>query len=221
MMFLYTLPPLKKNRTLFFNKNSSMINRDEINRWFDSLITYIRSFAQKKIFFRAVRFVCTVLYFTVGCIAYNYLEGWDTVTALNFSFVTISTVGYGYQSPTNDSSRIFTIFYLLFGIYFIFITISERLTKRFDALVEYAKKTSSAETDQIGSSLKRNRHILLALILAQIVCVFVGALIFNFLQPDWSFISSVYFAIETSTVSWPCINAYFYLLHIYVCIYIT
>ena len=167
-----------------------------------SLISCCRAYAEKNISFRAVKLSCGIfLYFTIGCIVYNYFEGWDIITALNFSFVTISTVGYGYESPTSDNSRIFTIFYMLFGIYFIFCTISELLTKRFDALIEYAKKTSIVGTDEVGSSLRRNRLILLALIVAQIVVVIIGALIFKYLEPDWSLAASIYFAIETSTVS--------------------
>ena len=167
-----------------------------------SLFKYCRSHAEKYIPFRAVRiFFCVILYFIVGCIVYNYFEGWDALTTIKFSFVTMSTVGYGYLSPSSDNCRIFTIFYMLFGVYFVFCTISTCLTERFDALIEYAKKTIAIETDEIGHNLNRNRLILLALIVAQILVVIIGAVIFNYLQPQWSFISSIYFAVETSTVS--------------------
>ena len=167
-----------------------------------SLFKYCRSHAEKYLSFRAVRiFFGVILYFIVGCIVYNYFEGWDTIAAFKFSFVTMSTVGYGYLIPSSDNCRIFTIFYMLFGIYFVFCTISTSLTERFDALIEYAKKTTAIETDEIGHNLNRNRLILLALVVAQILVVIIGAVIFNYLQPQWSFISSIYFAVETSTVS--------------------
>jgi len=52
----------------------------------------------------------------IGTVAYHYLEGWSWTSSLYFTVVTMSTVGYGDLHPTNDGTRLFTIFFILFGV---------------------------------------------------------------------------------------------------------
>ena len=51
-----------------------------------------------------------------GTIVYRWLEGWGWVDSLYFSVVTLTTVGYGDLSPTSSGSKLFTVFYIIFGI---------------------------------------------------------------------------------------------------------
>ena len=51
-----------------------------------------------------------------GAITYHYLMHLSWVDAFYFSTVTLATVGYGDIVPTDDISKIFTIFYMLFGV---------------------------------------------------------------------------------------------------------
>lgn len=136
------------------------------------------------------------VFFLVGCAYYHQVEGWDFGTSLVFQFVTISTVGYGYQYPTTDNSRLFTIFYMLFGIYFIFIAVSAAITAQFESATEYVKQQAKADT--IGQSLRHHRYTLLCIAMSCIVVVIFGGLVFMTLE-DWSFIKGVYFAVQTST----------------------
>ncbi|CAI5442392.1 unnamed protein product [Caenorhabditis angaria] len=41
-----------------------------------------------------------------------------------FEFITISTIGYGNISPTNDASRLFTIFFSIIGIPLLIVTLA-------------------------------------------------------------------------------------------------
>lgn len=43
-------------------------------------------------------------------------EGWNVLDSLYFSVTTLTTVGLGDLTPTNDSSKIFTIIYILVGL---------------------------------------------------------------------------------------------------------
>ncbi len=52
----------------------------------------------------------------LGTVAYRYLEGWSWLDAFYFSFITLTTVGYGDLFPITDAGKIFTIFYILIGI---------------------------------------------------------------------------------------------------------
>jgi hypothetical protein len=67
------------------------------------------------------------LYISLGMLCYSYLERdqetgelWTPVEALYFSVTTISTVGYGDYAPSTDESRIFTAFYMIFGVAVVF-----------------------------------------------------------------------------------------------------
>ena len=51
-----------------------------------------------------------------GTVFYHYFMPLKWVDAVYFSVITITTVGYGDIHPTNDITKIFTIFYVLIGV---------------------------------------------------------------------------------------------------------
>jgi len=51
-----------------------------------------------------------------GTIIYHYLEDWTWIQSLYFVVVTLTTVGYGDIHPTNDVTRLFTVFFILIGV---------------------------------------------------------------------------------------------------------
>jgi len=57
---------------------------------------------------------------TIGTLFYNIFEGWDLLDSLYFTVMTLTTVGYGDMVPTYTVSKIFTIFYVLGGVYMMF-----------------------------------------------------------------------------------------------------
>ena len=52
----------------------------------------------------------------VATIVYRLLEEWSWVDSLYFSVVAVTTVGFGDLAPTSDSSKLFTVVYVLCGI---------------------------------------------------------------------------------------------------------
>jgi voltage-gated potassium channel len=52
----------------------------------------------------------------IGVMFYVNVEHWSVVDAIYFSVVTLGTVGYGDITPTTDVGKIFTVFYILFGL---------------------------------------------------------------------------------------------------------
>lgn len=51
-----------------------------------------------------------------GTVFYHYFMPLKWLDAIYFSVITITTVGYGDIHPTNDITKIFTIFYVLIGV---------------------------------------------------------------------------------------------------------
>jgi len=52
----------------------------------------------------------------IGTIVYHRLEDWTWIESFYFTVVTLATVGYGDLHPTNEASRLFTAFFILFGV---------------------------------------------------------------------------------------------------------
>lgn len=65
-----------------------------------------------------------------GMIFYHYVEGFSWVDAYYFCVVTLATVGYGDIVPHTDLGKIFTTFYIIFGVGLLatFITYNFRRT---------------------------------------------------------------------------------------------
>jgi hypothetical protein len=87
---------------------------------------------------------------------------------------------------------------MLIGIYFIFFTISNAISAHFDAAGEYIKER--VKSQDLGTSFNQQRYVLGCTVVSIFLCIFIGAAIFQSLE-GWDFITSVYFAMETSTVS--------------------
>jgi voltage-gated potassium channel len=51
-----------------------------------------------------------------GTVFYHFFMPLKWIDAIYFSVITITTVGYGDIHPTNDITKIFTIFYVLIGV---------------------------------------------------------------------------------------------------------
>jgi hypothetical protein len=54
-----------------------------------------------------------------GTVFYTVVEEWSVLDALYFTVITLTTIGYGDLHPTNDLSKIFTIFFVFAGVSFI------------------------------------------------------------------------------------------------------
>ncbi len=147
---------------------------------------------------RAIKCLLFFLYFLVGCIFYHHYEGWSVYKTISFSIVTMCTVGYGYRHPTSDESRLFTIFYLIIGVYIVYFYIAKEITKRFANAL--ASSQILTEPDTVGKEYSYHRRMLAINILLLAMTVFFGALIIHGIETDWTFIESLFFSVETTSV---------------------
>ncbi|MEP1033087.1 potassium channel family protein [Ekhidna sp.] len=51
-----------------------------------------------------------------GTFMYHELEGWSYLDAFYFSFITLTTIGFGDFAPQTDAGKVFTIIYILIGV---------------------------------------------------------------------------------------------------------
>jgi len=60
--------------------------------------------------------ITTIIVICIGMVVYHFLEGWSWLDSLYFSFITLTTVGFGDFAPQTDGGKIFTILYIVVGI---------------------------------------------------------------------------------------------------------
>jgi hypothetical protein len=60
--------------------------------------------------------IVAVLVISIGVVFYVRVEGWSLLDAIYFCIVTLGTVGFGDITPTTDLGKVFTIFYVIFGL---------------------------------------------------------------------------------------------------------
>lgn len=68
--------------------------------------------------------ILALLTLMTGTFFYRWSEGWGLVDALDFSVVTLTTIGYGDLVPTTTGAKLFTIMCSLIGIGIIAVFIT-------------------------------------------------------------------------------------------------
>lgn len=65
-----------------------------------------------------------VLLLGIGTVFYHFVEDLRWLDSVYFCVVTLATVGYGDITPKTDIGKVFTIFYILFGVAVIAASLS-------------------------------------------------------------------------------------------------
>ena len=113
-----------------------------------------------------------------------------------FTILNDVLAGFGYHTPSDDNSRLFTILVMIVGIFVIFGGISTALMNRLDDFKK-KRKLQLSDTGEVFKDLQRRFHVNLFAIFASL---FLAAGILVGLE-DWSFAKALYFAVQTATVS--------------------
>lgn len=146
-----------------------------------------------------VRAFMIALYFGLCVLYYKKAEHWSVTDSVLFVIVTASTVGYGNPHPTNESSRVFTIFLMMFGVLVIFSSMSGLLN---GGIMKLNKFLAYRVTSQLKRTELLFQRRLTFSIVWLVLCVFIGAGIFTALE-GWSYITALYFVMQTIMVSKP------------------
>lgn len=68
-------------------------------------------------------------YIVFGAVVYHFIERLSWLNAFYYVVVTLSTVGYGDITPKTNGGKLFTIFFIIFGIA-IFSTLITNIVTR-------------------------------------------------------------------------------------------
>eukprot|EP00598_Pedospumella_elongata_P004003 CAMPEP_0184982700 /NCGR_PEP_ID=MMETSP1098-20130426/12127_1 /TAXON_ID=89044 /ORGANISM="Spumella elongata, Strain CCAP 955/1" /LENGTH=377 /DNA_ID=CAMNT_0027506441 /DNA_START=250 /DNA_END=1383 /DNA_ORIENTATION=+ len=108
----------------------------------------------------------------------------------------MSSVGYGYDIPSDDNSRMFTIFVMIFGIFGVYGAINSVVATRLAALNKAQhKKQAHLDSAQI---YKRHHRRLIINFFGILASLFGAAGLFALVE-DWTFVRGLYFAVQTAT----------------------
>lgn len=165
-----------------------------------SILDFLRKEAQNT---TKIKFLLVIIYYIVGILFYGHYEDWTLIQRLYFITVSYTTVGYGDFSPTSDAAKIFTIFYALIGIAFIFSFIAGYTGQ---IITQYQQKALE-ELDENTNDLK-SPHVskIVLSILMILFMVLIGSLFFGF-NEDWTAVDSVYYCfISTMTIGYGDMN---------------
>lgn len=84
----------------------------------------------------------------IGVIFYHFVEGLNLIDAFYFCVITLTTVGYGDIVPTTDIGKLFTAFYVLFGVGIIASIANYILHRTMVARAHRAARHNSAPQDK-------------------------------------------------------------------------
>jgi len=131
-----------------------------------------------------------LVYLAVGTTVYQWREGWSFWNSLYFCIISLLTVGYGDLSPTNNSMKLFTVFFIYIGLSFVAGTVG--------LLVGRTLATVTENDDVMTQKWGMSRNVREVLWAAMLITVLgsVGT-IFYYFNEELSFVDAFYFSMIT------------------------
>lgn len=99
--------------------------------------------------------ICAII--AISTVTFHILEGWRVLDAFYYSVVTITTVGYGDLTPTQDASKVAASMLILLSIPLMFFIIGIAA----DSVFNEMKRSSDAEErrrERIRAAARRRRR---------------------------------------------------------------
>lgn len=126
--------------------------------------------------------LCGLLaYFVLGAIFYPIEEEWGVGDTIYFSFVVMTTVGYGDLLPSSNGSKIFTCFFVLFALAIASVSLASVLNAVVMKVLQEKNKTGIF--DERGQQRKRRKRFLGAF-LAFLIVLLIGTIVYA-VGMDW------------------------------------
>lgn len=152
-----------------------------------------------KHWFSFTKILIFVSYYAVGVVYYSQTEGWGITDCIYFTTVTVSTVGYGYFHPTNDDTKLFTVFFIIYGLFFV-LPIANVFAVRIGLkiqgkVLEWMKRWPLInEHPWFNHNMNRGAISILFIV----ACLVLGVVVYS-VNEGWSFSNALYFTVVTMT----------------------
>ena len=82
-----------------------------------------------------------VLFFVINDIVYKHIlndaNSWSNLDVIYYVVTTVTTVGYGDYYPTSNAGKIYTIFFILTGLFVVFGGFSELITDKLEVIEKF------------------------------------------------------------------------------------
>jgi len=118
-----------------------------------------------------------------GIVFYTIEEDWGVGDAIYFSFVVMTTVGYGDLLPSSDGSKIFTCAYVLIALAIASVALASVMNAIVMRALQSKKKKKTGIFDEHGQLWKRRKRFFGALLAFSFV-ILLGTIVYG-AGMDW------------------------------------
>jgi hypothetical protein len=136
----------------------------------------------------------------------NYVPKWIFGgESIFFTFTLLSTIGYGHLVPSTQSSKVFTIFYIVFGVP-LTLTLLSAIVEHLVELIDDSKRNIPVQVSHVGLECNPYKiyYIKLACIgfvLVVFVYILPAFILSSYTESKWSFLDAVYYCyISVATI---------------------
>lgn len=216
--------PLRKTRSLLAGLEDDTTSHEHTVVQPKQTVT-VSSFAQASLRLSKLEALSALGLMLVASTAfYTLCAEWSLLDALYFSIVTLTTVGYGDVVPKDTTGRIFALVLFFLGAGVVGSLIGTAFTDYLDDPNETQaqKKSKSEARERLNErrALHPWRRLSRSLALVAIWTV-VGALVFTYFEPKYSFVDACYWAgASLTTVGYGDIRPTTPVAKLFVCFYV-
>eukprot|EP01039_Chlorochromonas_danica_P008141 gene8141-8981_t len=139
-------------------------------------------------------------FFILATFFYCQYENWTVTDSVFFMIVTLSTVGYGQPAPSDDNSRLFTIFVIIIGIFVIIVGVNDIIHNNLTIVRNFLCKNNKqavAAGMEVGDIYHYRRQLFYNFFIFSLWIVIGAAVVKH--NEDWSWTEGFYFIMETSS----------------------
>jgi hypothetical protein len=131
-------------------------------------------------------------YYIIGIMYYMTVEKWSTLQCLYFSSITAATIGYGTLHPSTDAARVFTSFYIIYGLV-VFFKVSNNFSAYMKSVLDSFLRNTIKTSNIVSIHYRTCIHLFSVLLIFSIGMIAYSA------SEEWTANDSFYYVIVTMT----------------------
>ncbi|XP_026480501.1 potassium channel subfamily K member 1-like, partial [Ctenocephalides felis] len=126
-------------------------------------------------------------------------SNWTFAKSLFFSSTIITTIGYGQVSPVSQSGKIFCMLYGCAGIPLTLVLFSALVERMLTPARGFLRLLMTRLAGRCRPFGVRLLHLMLYVSFVLVFFFFIPATIFNYLEPEWDYLDSIYYCFISLT----------------------